>query len=68
MTTEKSNPSGAPITVCDLDHGCTPVACAACLVEIPGDVALSFEGPDYVQHFCGLECMDVWKKQQEKQK
>ena len=68
MTTEKSNPSGAPIAACDLEHGCTPVACSVCLVEIPGDLAVSFEGPDYVQHFCGLDCMDVWKNQQEQQK
>jgi len=68
MPTEKSNAAGAPITACDLDHGCVPVSCASCLVEIPGDVALSFEGPDYVQHFCGLECMSVWNEQQKNKK
>ena len=62
MQAEKSNPSGAPISSCDLDQGCTVVACAACLIEIPADVALSFEGPDYVQHFCGLDCLEIWKK------
>jgi len=62
MQSEKMNSAGAPIAVCDLEHGCTPVACAACLTEIPGDVALSFEGPDYVQHFCGLDCLAAWKQ------
>lgn len=68
MNSEKSSPGGAPITSCDLDHGCTPVSCAVCLVEIPADVALSFEGPDYVQHFCGLDCLATWKKKQEDSK
>ncbi len=62
MATEKSNPAGAPITACHIDHGCAVVACTVCLAEIPSDVALSFEGPDYVQHFCGLSCLDVWKQ------
>jgi hypothetical protein len=62
MPTEKNNPGGAPISACDLDHGCAVVACVACLTEIPSDVALSFEGPDYVHHFCGLDCLEVWKR------
>jgi len=62
MQSEKMNPAGAPIVACDLEHGCTLVACAACLTEIPADVALSFEGPDYVQHFCGLDCLAIWKE------
>jgi len=62
MPAEKNNPAGAPITACHVDHGCTVVSCAVCLAEIPSDVALSFEGPDYVQHFCGLSCLDVWKQ------
>ncbi len=61
MSAEKNNPAGAPITSCDLDHGCTVVSCAVCLTEIPPDVALTFEGPDYVQHFCGLDCLEMWK-------
>lgn len=61
----KLNSAGAPIAACDLEHGCVTVACAACLVEIPSDVALSFEGPDYVHHFCGLDCLGVWKKKHE---
>lgn len=64
MQSEKNNPSGAPITSCALDPGCTVVACAACLTEVPSDAALSFEGPDYVQHFCGLDCLEVWKQKQ----
>ena len=62
MQSDKLNPAGAPIASCDLEHHCTPVSCAVCLKEIPGDVALNFEGPDYVQHFCGLDCLAAWKK------
>ena len=66
MSTEKNNPGGAPIVSCDLDEACTTVACATCLVEIPPDLAMSFEGPDYVQHFCGLDCLATWKIKHEK--
>lgn len=65
MLTKKSSPAGAPIAACAIDHGCTPVACGTCLAEIPGDLAMSFEGPDYVHHFCGLECLARWKEQQD---
>ena len=61
MQAEKNNPSGAPIESCDLDPGCPVVSCTACLVEIPPDVALTFDGQDYIQHFCGLDCLDAWK-------
>lgn len=64
MAAEKNNPSGAPIASCDDDHSCKVLSCSACLNEIPSDIALSFEGPDYVQHFCGLDCLEIWKRQQ----
>lgn len=38
-----------------------PVACEVCLTEIPGSVACSAEGPDYVHHYCGLECLAQWR-------
>ncbi len=38
-----------------------PVACAVCLAEIPGSVAHNAEGPDYVHHYCGLECLAQWR-------
>ena len=68
MHTHKTNSAGAPITTCDLDHGCNVVACSVCLLEIPADVALSHEGPDYVQHFCGLSCLEAWQQDQKKSK
>lgn len=36
--------------------------CEVCLTEIPASVATSAEGPDYVHHFCGIDCMDRWQK------
>ncbi len=68
MATEKATPTGAPIASCDEAEGCTVVPCAACLREIPGDVALSAEGPDYVQYFCGLDCMGQWQEKAKKAK
>lgn len=35
--------------------------CEVCTREIPASVALSNEGPDYILHFCGIECMEHWK-------
>ncbi|HXG29102.1 MAG TPA: DUF3330 domain-containing protein [Nevskiales bacterium] len=32
------------------------VACCVCCREIPLDAALTPEGAEYVEHFCGLEC------------
>lgn len=66
MATAKTTPTGAPIASCGETEGCAVVSCTACLVEIPGDVALSAEGPDYVQYFCGLDCMDKWQEKAKK--
>lgn len=57
------NPSGAPISTCVNDEVCEVLSCEVCLSEIPSDIAASFEGPDYVHHFCGLDCLDKWRKQ-----
>lgn len=37
------------------------LSCDICLKEIPASVAQSLEGPDYVHHFCGLECYERWQ-------
>ncbi len=38
------------------------LSCEICLSEIPASVAHSLEGPDYVHHFCGLECYERWQQ------
>jgi hypothetical protein len=42
------------------------VACDVCLREIPLSVAVSSEADDYVQHFCGLDCYNLWRELQTK--
>ena len=42
-----------------------PLACSLCMAEMPHDLAHTHEGPDYVHHFCGLECYRKWQEQQE---
>jgi hypothetical protein len=32
--------------------------------EMPHDLAHTLEGPDYVHHFCGLECYRKWQERQ----
>jgi len=61
MANEKTTPAGAPIANCDELEACELVSCSTCLREIPADVALTAEGPDYVQYFCGLDCMAQWE-------
>ena len=41
------------------------VACEVCMKQIPKDVAKSFEGEEYVLHFCGLECYTKWQQKNE---
>jgi hypothetical protein len=40
------------------------VACEVCLAEIPESVAMSSEGDEYTQHFCGIECYNKWRETQ----
>ncbi len=41
------------------------VACCVCMTEVPKSVAASFEGEDYVVHFCGADCHQKWREQQD---
>lgn len=42
------------------------VECEICLKEIPVSEAKSEEASGYVAHFCGLECYEIWKEQEQK--
>lgn len=48
-----------------IPHEPEVIACEICLREIPSSVAKSAECPDYVHHFCGLECLGQWQRLQE---
>ncbi len=39
------------------------VRCEVCLKDIPVSEAQSAEAQDYVAYFCGLDCYDQWKAQ-----
>ncbi len=39
------------------------IACHICKTEIPKAAALHAEGAEYVHHFCNIDCLDYWKKQ-----
>jgi len=54
--------TGAPIVNCSEEDRCTPLTCGVCMAEIPQTVGLTFDGPDYVAYFCGLDCLEAWKK------
>ena len=44
------------------------VSCEVCLKSIPVAESNSVETEDYVAYFCGLECYDLWKRQQAREK
>jgi len=46
-------------------HKKTP---SICLKEIPTSEAKSAEATDYFIHFCGSECYEKWKEENNKEK
>ena len=40
--------------------------CEVCLKEVPASEATSAEGRDYVLYFCGADCYEQWREQEEK--
>ena len=63
MNSPHHNPAGAPVAQCSAEEGCTMVSCAVCLKEVPADSVNVMDAQDYVHHFCGLDCLEVWRKQ-----
>lgn len=57
------NPAGAVVVQCADEDSCTPLTCEVCLAEIPADAVNVTDTQDYVHHFCGLGCFDIWQKQ-----
>lgn len=37
------------------------VQCEFCLAELPVAQSIAEEGEEYIQHFCGLECLERWR-------
>lgn len=56
---------GARVVACTNDEVCEVVQCEVCMTEIPSSVAQSVEAADYVHHFCGLECLGLWRAKDE---
>jgi len=61
MTGHNVNSAGVPVAACENDEVCEMTSCEVCLAEVPASVMESFEGPDYVHHFCGLNCLEMWR-------
>lgn len=41
------------------------VACTVCRHEVPASEAVVAEAVDYVVYFCGLDCYQRWRSQQD---
>ncbi len=63
--TKHLSPSGGAVMQCSDDAGCVTLNCAVCLKEVPADAIRLADAQDYVLHFCGLDCLEAWRKQAE---
>jgi hypothetical protein len=63
MDTKHLNPAGGRVAQCTDETACTVVSCAVCLKEVPADSVRVTDAQDYVHHFCGLDCLEIWQKQ-----
>ena len=59
------NPAGGVIAACENEADCKPLSCEECLKEMPAAAAYKADLEDYVHHFCGLDCLDVWQKKRQ---
>lgn len=41
------------------------ISCEVCLKEVPKSEATVAEAADYFAYFCGLECFEKWKAEEE---
>jgi hypothetical protein len=65
MDTQHRTPAGGVVAQCSDEAACTTLTCAVCLKEIPADAVKLTDTQDYVHHFCGLDCLELWRKQAE---
>jgi hypothetical protein len=63
MDTEHRTPAGGLVAQCSDEEACTVVSCAVCLKEVPADSIRLTDAQNYVQYFCGLDCLEMWRKQ-----
>lgn len=63
MATQHRNPAGAPVAQCADETTCEVLHCAVCLKEVPPDAINVVDAQDYVQYFCGLDCLERWQEQ-----
>lgn len=56
------NPGGGEILPCANDAACEITSCTQCMKDVPLSATLSEEGADYVHHFCGLDCLETWRR------
>ncbi len=54
-------PAGAKLAQCADEDACTVTRCEVCLKEVPADAIGVADAQDYVHHFCGLDCLDIWR-------
>lgn len=62
MATPHRARTGAPVAQCADETACTVFTCATCLKEVPPDSVSLTDAQDYVHHFCGLDCLELWRK------
>ncbi len=43
------------------EEQCSLCECETCCKFIPESIALTFEGADYIKHFCSITCYEKWQ-------
>ena len=65
MSQPPLNRAGGFVAACENEADCHPVSCSECLNQIPAEAPYTADLDDYVHHFCGLECWDIWQKKRQ---
>ena len=63
--THTPDPKDTPRPDADGVPASDAVQCHMCFHELPRSAAMMSEGLDYVQYFCGLDCLAKWRRQSE---
>ena len=67
---KKAEPNNLPprekIAPCDLDDTCEMASCDECLKQLPRTAMVRMDMKEYIQHFCGKDCLEKWQKRRER--
>lgn len=63
MNKSHLTPAGAHVAQCADEDTCVVTRCEVCLTDVPADAVNVVDAQEYVHHFCGLDCLEIWRTQ-----